>query len=197
MADEIGDRLRPDRRDRIGHQRDVGIVLGEEARAGAGLVEQEHLVVARDRHGRRRQHRAGIGDQQVDLVLGDELVVERRGGRGVALVVIGDELDRDLLVERLDVDAALGVLLVDPEFQRAVHRHRDRGEASGRRIERADLDLGRRIRGHRLRCKYKACGQCRASDLEHRILPNFLVLAALLRAGFGGHKHSRLIHCAR
>ena len=95
MRDEVGDRLRPDGRDRIGHQRDVGIVLGEEAGAGAGLVEQEHLVVARDRDRRRRQHRAGIGDQEVDLVLRDELVVERGGGRGVALVVIGDELDRE------------------------------------------------------------------------------------------------------
>ena len=41
----------------------------------------------------------GIGDV---TVLGDELVVERRGGRGVALVVIGDELEGDLLVKGFD-----------------------------------------------------------------------------------------------
>ena len=131
MGDEIGDRLGPNGRDRVSHQRDVGIVLGEEARAGAGLVEQEHLVVARDRNRGRRQHRAGIGDQEVDLVLGDELVIERGRGRGVALVVIGDELDRDFLVERLHIDAAVGVLLLDPELERAVNRHRDRGIAPG------------------------------------------------------------------
>ena len=131
MGDEVRDRLRPDGRDRIGHQRDIGIVLGEEAGAGAGLVEQEHLVVARDRHGRRGQHRAGIGDQQIDLVLGDELIVERRGGRGVALVVIGDELDRNLLVECLHIDAAIGVFLLDPEFERTMDRHRNRGKTPG------------------------------------------------------------------
>ena len=130
MRDEVGDRLRPDRRDRIGHQRDIGIVLGEEAGAGAGLVEQEHLVVARDRHRRRGQHRTGIGDQQIDLVLGDQLIVERGGGRGVALVVIGDKLDGNLLVERLHVDAAIGIFLVGPELQRAVNRHRNRGDSA-------------------------------------------------------------------
>jgi len=109
----------------VGHHMSVGA----DEKTGAGLVEQEHLVVARDSHRRRRQHRAGISDEKVDLVLGNELVVERRRGRGVALIVIGDELDRDLLVERLDVNAALGVLLVGPEFQRAVHGHRDRCEA--------------------------------------------------------------------
>ena len=102
-------------------------------------------MVARDRHGRRGQHRTGIGDQQIDLILGDQLIIQRGRGRGVALVVIGDELDRDLLVERLHIDAALGIFLLDPELQRAVDRHRNRGEAPGRRIERADLDFGRRV----------------------------------------------------
>ncbi len=78
-------------------------------------------MVVRDGDGRRGQHRARVGDQDVDLVLGDELVVERRGSRRVALVVVGHQLDRDFLVEGLYIDAALGVLLLDPDLERAVH----------------------------------------------------------------------------
>jgi hypothetical protein len=150
LGQKVRDRLRPNGRDRVRHQRDVRIVLGEEAAAGAGLVEQEHLVVAGDGHRRRGQHRAGIGHEQIDLVLGDELIVERRGGRGVALVVIGDQLDRDFLVERLHVDAALGVFLLNPEFQSGMNRHRDRGIAAGRSVERSELDFRWRIGGRGL-----------------------------------------------
>ncbi len=140
-GEEVGDVFRPDGGHRVGHQHDVGIVLAKERRAGAGLVDQQHLVLARDRHRHRGQRRTRVGHQDVDLVLGDELVVERRRGRGVALVVVGDEFDRDLLVVGLDEHAALGVLLVDPELQALVHRHRDRGESAGGRVERADLDF--------------------------------------------------------
>ncbi len=131
MGDEIGDGLGPDGRDRVGHQRDVGIVLGKEAGAGSGLVEQEHLAVARDRHRGRRQHRAGVRDQEIDLVLRDQLVVERGCGRGVALIVVGDKLDGNFLVERLHVDAAISIFLVNPKLERTVHRHRNRGVAPG------------------------------------------------------------------
>ena len=153
MRNEVRHRLWPHGRNRIGHQRDVGIVLGEEAGAGAGLVEQEHLAVARDRHRRRRQHRTGIGDQKVHLVLRDELIIEGGSRRGIALVVIGDELDRDFLVERLHIGAAVGILLIDPELERAENRHRDRRIAPRRGVESADLDFGRRIGGKGL------CGQ--------------------------------------
>ena len=131
LGEEIGDRLRPDGRDRVGHQRDIGIIPGKEAGPGSGLVEQEHLVIARDRHRRRGQYRAGIGYQEIDLVLRDKLIVQRRCGRGVALIVVGDKLDRDLLVERLHIGPALGIFLVGPEFKRAENRHRNRGIASG------------------------------------------------------------------
>src|SRR6202165_4679311 len=130
-GDEVRNRLRPDGRDRVRHQRDIGIVLGEKAGAGSGLVEQEHLVIARDRHRGRGQHRAGVRDQEIDLILRNELVVERGSSRGVALIVVGDKLDRDFLVKRLHVDSDVGILLVDPEFQRAVNRHRNRGVAPG------------------------------------------------------------------
>ena len=77
MRNEIRNRLRPDRRNRVRHQRDVGIVLGKKAGAGSGLVEQKNLAVARDRHRGRGQHRTGIRDQEIDLVLCDQLIVER------------------------------------------------------------------------------------------------------------------------
>ncbi len=92
--------MRPDRRHRVGHQRDIGIVIGEERGAGAGDVEQELLVLLGDRHADRCQDRAGIGDQQIDVILRDQLVVQRRGGGGAALVVIGDQLDRDASCRR-------------------------------------------------------------------------------------------------
>src|SRR4029077_8093467 len=99
VGNEISHWFRPDGGDRIGHQRDIWVVLGEEAGAGSGLVEQKHLVVARNRHRRRGQYRTGIGNQEVDLVLGDKLVIERRSGRGIALIIVSDELDRELLAE--------------------------------------------------------------------------------------------------
>ncbi len=129
VGDEVRNRLRPNGRDRIRHQRDIGIVLGEKAGTGSGLVEQEHLVVARDRDCGRGQHRTGVRDQQIDFVLRDELIVERGSGSGVALIVVGDKLNRDFLVERLHVNPALGIFLVDPEFESAVNRHRNRGVA--------------------------------------------------------------------
>jgi hypothetical protein len=89
----------------------------EKGGAGAGLVDQEHFVVAGDRHRDRGEHRSGIRDQDVDLVLGNELIVERGRGRGVALIVIGDELERNFLVEGFDVGAAFRVLLIDPELE--------------------------------------------------------------------------------
>ena len=134
--------MRPDGRNRVGHQRDIGVVVGEERGAGAGHVEQELLVLLGDRHADGGQHRTGIGDQQIDVVLGDELVVQRGGGGGAALVVIGDQLDGDLLAERFHLGPACGVDLVHPQLERVEHRHGDAGVGTGAGIERADLDLG-------------------------------------------------------
>ena len=102
-----------ERRRRVGAERPrrkVHVVLGE-ARDAERVVD-EHLVVAlRDAH--RRQDRAGRvrPHQQVDLVDGDELLVERAREVGLRLVVLDDPLDRPAeqaaaLVELLDVDLA-------------------------------------------------------------------------------------------
>ena len=126
-------------------------------------------MVARDRNGRRGEHRAGIGDQKVNLVLGDELVIERRGGRRVALVVIGDELDRKLLVEGFHIDAALGVLLLRPELERAIDRHGDRGVTARGSIERADLEFGGRIRREGRTDERHGRSKRSQTVLEHRV----------------------------
>lgn len=89
------------------------------------------------RNGDRGQDRAEIGGEYVDLVLGDQLVVERRCRRGRALVVIGGDLDRDFLVERLDENAAVFVDLRRPVFEPLILRLRGEGERSAAGIERA------------------------------------------------------------
>ena len=70
-------------------------------------------------------------DQKIDLVLRDKLVVQRRRGRGVALIVIGHKLDGNFLVERLHIGTAFGIFLVGPELECAENRHRNRGVATG------------------------------------------------------------------
>ncbi len=96
------------RAERPGREREL--VLGERGHA-EGVVHQD-LVVAL-RHAHRREDRAGgVGaHQQVDLVGGDELLVERARQVGLGLVVLDDPLDLPAeeaaaLVELLDVDLA-------------------------------------------------------------------------------------------
>ena len=69
------------------------LVLGE-ARDAERVMDQ-HLVVAL-RHAHRRQDRAGRvrAHQQIDLVDGDELLVERAREVGLRLVVLDDPFDR-------------------------------------------------------------------------------------------------------
>ena len=73
--------------------RELHVVLGERRNA-EGVVHQ-HLVVAL-RHAHRRQDGAGRirPHQQVDLVGGDELLVQRAREVGLGLVVLQHPLDR-------------------------------------------------------------------------------------------------------
>ena len=82
--------------------------------------------------------RARIGrEQHVDLVLGDQLLVELDGGLGVRLVVEQHELD--LVAEQ----AAPAVHLVDPHLDRVHLPARRLGEAPGLRDRPADHCLFR------------------------------------------------------
>jgi hypothetical protein len=63
------------------------------------------------------------------------------------LVVVGDELDGNLFVERLDEHAALFVDGVGPILQAFILALRGDGEGAAAGVERADLDLRRSRRG--------------------------------------------------
>jgi hypothetical protein len=95
------------------------------------------------------QQELGFGtriDAKQELELGAAVLQVAGGSRlRAALIVIGDELEGDLAVKRFDVDAALRVLLVDPQLQPVMHRHGDAGEAARGCIERAELDLSGRV----------------------------------------------------
>ena len=178
IVQEVGDVFRPDRRNRIGDQRDIGIV-DEEAGAGSGGIEQEHLVFLGDRHCDGGEHRAAVGDQHVHFVLRDKLVVQRRRSGGAALIVVADELERDLLVECLHVGAPRRVGLVHPHLQRGMNRHRNARIGTGTGIERADLDFGRRAGGLRQCCPERQhrqqAEQCAA---QHYLSPRFVSSSA-------------------
>ena len=123
-------------------RRELALVLRH--RRDAERMVDEHLVVAlRDAH--RRQDRAGgvRPHQQVDLVGGDQLLVERAREVGLRLVVLDDPLDLPAeqpaaLVQLLDVDLADDL----------VHEARG-GERPGQRQRAADPD--RRLRALRER----------------------------------------------
>ncbi len=145
FLDEVGDGLRVAVSRRERQQHDVRVVGAEEVRARSGDVPQKHLVGAGDRYRSRGHDRGRIGQQDVDLVLGDELVGEVAGERRGTLVVVRDQPDRDALVEALDEDAALLVEPVGPPFERDVEGHRGARHGAGAGIERTDPDLRRRV----------------------------------------------------
>jgi len=62
---------------------------------------------------------------------------------------MGDQLERNFLVERLSIDAPLLILLIDPKFEAAVERQGGVGKGTGGGIERSELDLAGRVGGLR------------------------------------------------
>ena len=113
------------------------------------FVLLEHL---RDREAVRRPVRA---DEQIDVVDGRELLVEADRGRGDALIVVVDELDRQLLVARADEHAAGLVELALEHLRHLVpaagERRVDAGDRNGRAeddraIARVELRRGGRGR---------------------------------------------------
>ena len=83
----------------------------------------------------------GVGAHHgVDLVLGDELLVELDRGGGHGLIVVDDELD--LASEQ----PALGVHLLEQMLIALLLIAAGLGVRAGERHRRADLDRGRRLR---------------------------------------------------
>ena len=127
------------RRRRLGSERPGGelhVVLRH--RRNAERVMDEHLVVAL-RHAHRREDRAGRvrSHQQVDLVGGDQLLVQRAREVGLRLVVLDDPLDLPAeqpaaLVQLLDVDLANDLVHETGRGERA--RQRQRAADADRRL---------------------------------------------------------------
>jgi len=80
-------------------------------------------------------HISGVrSDQQVNFVDLDELRVEPRNVRGIALVVIEHKLDRPT------EQTAFGIRVVAPNLQRAQHLFTDRRYGASERHTQADAD---------------------------------------------------------
>jgi hypothetical protein len=88
---------------------------------------------------------AGAADHELDLVHVEQLGVDRRHGRRIALVVVGHELD--LAAEQ----AALGVHVIDPDLHGDQGRLAVGGQRTGLRHAQSDTDRigGARGRTHR------------------------------------------------
>ena len=95
----------------------LGLVAVEATRGTLALVDD-----GRDGDGFAGALGADDGD---DLVLADEALGDVDGLGGIALVVVADDLDLVLLAA--DVDAALGVVVVDHHLDRVASRPGPRG----------------------------------------------------------------------
>ena len=104
--------------------------------------EQRHeqkLALHHDGH-RRRDLVGRIGrDDEVHLVDVEELRVDRRHRRRIALVVVIDELDRPA------EQAALGIDVITPDLEGEQRALAAAGEAARRRHREPDLDRVRRL----------------------------------------------------
>ena len=76
-------------------------------------ADQHFLLLNHHRHRRRQQVGARPADDDVDLVDVEQLLVQGGDGRRIALIVVGDELDRR---------PALGVDIVLPDSLREQRR---------------------------------------------------------------------------
>ena len=101
-------------------------------------AEEQPVVRDRDRHRRHDKIGAVARNQQVDLVDVDQLRVDGRHQRRVALVVVIDQLDRPA------EQAALGIDLVFPDLESEQPGLADDRKRAGQFHAEADLDRLRR-----------------------------------------------------
>jgi hypothetical protein len=119
----------------------------------------------RDRHRRHDQIGAIARNQQVDLVDVDQLRVDARHQRGIALVVVIDQLDRPA------EQTALGIDLVFPNLESEQPGLANDGERTGQLHAEANLDGLRCARGRRVPREERRQGGCseRACEVLHCI----------------------------
>ena len=169
-----------------GRQHREVLVVMESAVGGIGEnADGGHLVLHHDRNGGRHHIGRVRPDHQVDFVDVDQLGVELRHVRRIALVVIEHQLDRP------PQQPALGVDVVAPDLQRGQHLLADRRHAAGQRHGHADPDrIGglRHVRRH-VRCDQRANGNQRhrtgsSPKAAHMSSPPLFSLWALCGAAF-------------
>ncbi len=113
------------------------------------MVDEELVVALRDRHRGEDRARRVRAHQQIDLVDGDELLVERAREVGLRLVVADDPLDGPA------EETVLRVQLVDVDLADDLVHLPGRGERAGERERAADADRLARRRGERGACRRK------------------------------------------
>ena len=119
------------------------------------MVDEQLVVALRDTHRRQDRARRVRADDEIDLVDGDELLVERARELGLRLVVADDPFDRP------PEQTVLRVQLVDVDLADDLVDLPGRGQRSGERERAADADRLARRRGER------GAGRSREREARH------------------------------
>src|SRR5581483_11523141 len=170
---ELGLRERLDGRQ---HAEGPGVVLVDR-RGRPAAVHVRHLVAVGDLDLLRHERRVVPAEKQVDLVLGDELLVEVAARRGVALVVLTLQLDLDLLAA--DLKTARVHHLFRVELVRVLDELAGLRVRAGKGKDVADLHRVRNARGGRARRRRAGARRRRAGARRRR------AAAAATAAGAG------------
>ena len=132
----------------IGRQRpeQIAEVLVEHGLGRCRAGDDRGLVARRDGGDDLGVPRPERGQQEIDLVVGDELFGELGGALAVRLVIVLDQLD--LRLGAADIDAAGGIDLLKPHLPDQFLLLGFVRDGPGQRQRRADLDV-RGLRGRR------------------------------------------------
>jgi hypothetical protein len=131
-----------------GHHREVFGIVELAVDGEAEEPEEQSVVLDHHRHGRCYRGAGIARDDEIDLVDIEELRIEARHRRRIALVVVPDELHWPA------EEAAFGVDVFLPDLHGQQRRLADGGEPAGERHAKADGDRlvgaggGERGQGH-------------------------------------------------
>ena len=100
--------------DRRGREPDIARLDVAQLGRGGGIADHGEFVFLQYRRDGEMDRRAPGGQKQIDLVVGDQLLVDAHRLGRIRLIVIDDEFDRPL--GAADIESALGVDLVAPQL---------------------------------------------------------------------------------